>query len=482
MKVWEKIYLVTLVVVLIILNIASFAIFYLTYHNSLTIEKNTAISQWKVIADSFEASVDALEERERLNDNTLWELYNSYTAKYYSNKIGFELWDNKQLLYTSDVGLATIKSYDEGDIASPYIRYNKHYYSILDIENNENGVLKISYNNDTYIAVSGKIQTKSSGYTLVMVKQLTEFNKLWSRLVGGILLINLIACLCLALLLFFLLRRALQPLSKLSIAANQIAEGNYKQEIEVIGNDEIAQVSESFNYMAKEIDLAMEAMKIESENKQVFIDDMAHELRTPLTTIFGYAQLMYNVKMDEEKRLKYLEFIISESNRMQSMTNELLQLTILKHETIAFDWFENSIMIKRVTQPLSLLAEEKGIMIEVKTDNKKTYGNETLFENLSVNLIRNAIHACSNGGRIEVTLLENKLIVKDNGCGMTKECQEKIFEPFYREDTSRSRRAGGTGLGMAICKQIVDCHHGNIEIHSEKNEGTEIIVTLHVNQ
>ncbi|MGL4373497.1 MAG: sensor histidine kinase, partial [Turicibacter sp.] len=265
-------------------------------------------------------------------------------------------------------------------------------------------------------------------------------------------------------------------LSQLSVAANQMAKGEYNQILNVKGQDELALLMDSFNQMSIQVEKGIKVLRQEAENKQLFIDNFSHELRTPLTIIQGYAQMVQHVKLDEEQRLKYLQYIISESNRMQRMSNELLQLTVLKHEEKRCDLFNNEVLIKKVIEPFFMISEQKSIQLEIEFDTSNSYGNEVLIENLMINLINNAMNACEPGGMVFVSLYKNHLIVKDDGIGMSEECQQHLFEPFYREDKSRTRKSGGVGLGMAISKQIVDYHAGKISVLSVKGEGTTIEV------
>lgn len=308
--------------------------------------------------------------------------------------------------------------------------------------------------------------------------------KVWEKIYIGTLslfLIILNICIGTAFYLSYnnsFVHRILKPLANLTKAADAMSSGKLEQMVEVEGKDEIALLAQRFNHMAMEVSKSMAVLEEESKKKQQFIDDLAHEIRTPLTTIQGYSQLLQNVVLPEEKRMKYLSYMMNESKRIHLMSNELLKLSLLKKEPMIFGWINNESMLAQVVEPLVEIAKNQQITLLMETDRKRTYCNETLLQNVLMNLIKNAMNACFEGGEIVVGVYENRIWVRDTGTGMSEECKLNIFEPYYREDKSRSRSTFGTGLGMTICKQIVEMHQGQIYVTSQLQKGTLIDIVL----
>lgn len=441
----------------------------------MELEKDVALQQWEIVCDKFYWELEALNKREAISEQSLFELYESYVISYYQKNMGFDLLKDGELLYTSKVGAMDYQSFKDGAIQSFYIE-DANYFALLEQKVMNDTVKVLEFNEEKHIGISSFFTLGEHEYTFVMIKELYQFQQMWMQMVGIFTGITMVASISLAVLLGFILPKLLKPLSQLSAAANEMAKGEYKQVLKVQGQDELALLMDSFNKMSSQVEKGVKELRQESENKQLFIDNFSHELRTPLTIIQGYAQMLQNVDLNEEQRLKYLQYIISESNRMQRMSNELLELTILKREEISYTSFNNEALIKKITEPFLLIGEEQSIQLVIDFDQLRSYGNIALIENLIINLINNAMNASVEGGVVFVGLYENRLIVKDDGIGMSEECQQHLFEPFYREDKSRSRKSGGIGLGMAICKQIVDYHQGKITVSSKKGEGTMIEV------
>ena len=475
MKVWEKIYVWVLVLFLITFNCCIWFVFNYSYQKNLELEKDIALQQWEIVYDKFYNELEAIHNRGSISDQSIFELYESYVLRYYQKNMGFELFKDGDLLYTSKVGTVNYNSSKEGKIRSFY-EDDSNYFTLLEKRATDYELRSLEFNQEKYIGISTFFSLGDSDYTLVMVKEMYQFKQMWMQMVGIFTFMDIVASLGLALLLGIVLPKLLKPLSELSEASNQMAKGEYKQFLRVKGQDELALLMDSFNKMSIQVEKGIEELRQEAENKQLFIDNFSHELRTPLTIIQGYAQMIQQVKLDEEQRLKYLQYIVSESERMQRMSNELLHLTVLKHEAVRYDWFNNETLIKKVTDSLFVMSQEKSIQLVTDFDEFRSYGNEVLIENLMINLINNAMNACEADGIVFVGLYENHLIVKDDGIGMSEDCQQHLFEPFYREDKSRSRKSGGVGLGMAICKQIIDYHQGEITVSSAKEEGTIIEV------
>ncbi len=218
-----------------------------------------------------------------------------------------------------------------------------------------------------------------------------------------------------------------------------------------------------------------------------FIANVSHELKTPITSVKSYSETMLELdEMDKETSEYFLKVINSEADRMSALVNDLLQLSALdagkihlKIETYSLNkMFENilrrfDMQIKKEKMTYSLDLPEQEVVAEFDYDR---------IEQVLSNLITNAIKYSEEGSKIEVILNENndmaEIIVKDNGIGIPAEDVDKLFNRFYRVEKSRQRKAGGSGLGLSIVKQILNLHHANIRVNSTLGKGSSFIVEL----
>ncbi|MCX7908841.1 MAG: ATP-binding protein [Ignavibacteria bacterium] len=226
--------------------------------------------------------------------------------------------------------------------------------------------------------------------------------------------------------------------------------------------------------------------KVESIKKDL-VANVSHELRTPLTAIKGYLETL-----EEEipcEQFKYLDTIKRHTERIIHIVDDLLTLVALEDASSKLFVSEVDLceLVKQVLPTFKQKLEEKNLSIEIKCEEDFPKVNVDSFrmEQVFINLIDNAIKY-SDKGTIRIEFMKNdeesvKIIVSDEGIGIPKEHQDRIFERFYTVDKSHSRRYGGTGLGLSIVKHIILLHDGNIQVESEKGKGTKFIIHLPIN-
>lgn len=209
-----------------------------------------------------------------------------------------------------------------------------------------------------------------------------------------------------------------------------------------------------------------------AQQRQELIDALAHEMRTPLTAIVAGSRLLQHAHMGEEQRIELLDTMAREARRLSQMDERLLLLTRMEHEKPAFTHFSSREMAQEA------LSVFEGV--QLSGDDAQFIAERELTIQLLRNLVVNALRA---GGEspVQVTLLPDGFTVRDRGCGMTREQIERAFEPFYRADKSRSRTAGGAGLGLTICRRIAQLHGGRLSIDSAPGEGTTVVYHFDTN-
>ncbi|HLR52742.1 MAG TPA: HAMP domain-containing sensor histidine kinase [Candidatus Avamphibacillus sp.] len=267
------------------------------------------------------------------------------------------------------------------------------------------------------------------------------------------------------------------PISKLTTATNKLSEGNFSIKLDIDREDEIGKLAKSFTNMAEQLEM-LDVMKNE------FISNVSHDIQSPLSNIKGYSNLLEKDTLSKGEKDLYVSIINNEINRLSSLTKQLLLLAsldrgedILKEKT-----YDLSEQLKEVVFNHQWSIDEKGIMIGFSLSEIHIKGDPSLLYNVWENLLTNAIKYNKENGTIDIAIIENETNVEvrfqDSGIGLSEEVRERIFDRFYREDSSRTRAIEGTGLGLSIVSSIVTLHGGRIEIDSKENEGSTFTVYL----
>lgn len=221
-------------------------------------------------------------------------------------------------------------------------------------------------------------------------------------------------------------------------------------------------------------------------SRREFVANVSHELRTPLTTVKSYAETLIDMS-EQDLAKKFLNTIVKETDRMTRIVKDLLTLSRLdegQDSPKPYEKIELNQFVRDIVDRMKLAAEKKNQTMTYSSLNETPsfMSDKDKLEQVIVNIISNAVKYTSNGGKIEVFTgrIYNELYIKviDNGIGIPKKNQSRIFERFYRVDKARTRDTGGTGLGLAIAKQIMDSLGGKIAIQSEYGKGTEVVITI----
>lgn len=284
----------------------------------------------------------------------------------------------------------------------------------------------------------------------------------------------------LALAALWIAKRSLKPLNEFSGAIERITDKNMSERIDPeFQADEVRDVAESFNSMLDRLEAAFQSEKH-------LIADASHELKTPLAVIKAQCEVLLQKERTKEEYEKALNKINSISNEMKKMLTDMLLLTRIDSgivSSISFSRVSLCDAIERAVKLAEFLAEKKQIQIKkhIPGDAPVNGDSDSLTE-MFLNLIENAVKYSEEKGSVEISLVSNghyaSVEIRDDGRGIREEELGRIFDRFYRADTSRSSE--GTGLGLSIARAIAEIHGGKITVNSEVGKGSSFTIILPV--
>lgn len=285
------------------------------------------------------------------------------------------------------------------------------------------------------------------------------------------LLVSILSALLGGVATYFICGRALKPLRAFSAQIEKVQAQNLSDaRMEENGVRELNQLSISYNRMLERLSDAFEVQR-------QFTANAAHELRTPLSVIQVQLDLYHSAGHpdNDESTEQIIKMVTEQNERLGRMVKTLLDMselqTVARNEKIALN-----ALVEEVLADLDPLAREKNIELSGNCENLTMEGSDILIYRLVYNLVENAIKYNQAGGQVTVTAAGKDrhiyLAVTDTGNGIPQELRERIFEPFFRVDKSRSRALGGVGLGLALVREIVRVHDGSISVRDNPAGGT----------
>ena len=297
------------------------------------------------------------------------------------------------------------------------------------------------------------------------------------------------------LIVYFLSKKVIAPLLVLKKAADEFGKGDLEKRVPVFSEDEIGELSLTFNKMASELSSSLTELERKNQElekldklKDEFLSNTSHELKTPLNGIIGIADSMIDGATGKLQKdsVKNLRMISDSGKRLSNLVNDILDFSKLKNHEIIIQ--KKPVDIKSIAEMVLLLSRHllngKNIELvnEIPDDAPAVLGDDNRLQQILLNLLGNAVKF-TNSGEVKISMdksndLELTIIISDSGIGIPKEKFDSIFQSFEQVDASISREYGGTGLGLSITRTLIELHGGKIWLESEVGEGSKFFFTL----
>lgn len=335
--------------------------------------------------------------------------------------------------------------------------------------------------NEKVMSASSAIKDLDSNTIAVIrvVTSLEDVNNLILKYLFLSMTLLIVILICIFISSTILSKTIIEPVKEVNDIARKMSKGQFNERINKHYNDEIGELSDTLNYMASEI------LKAE-EMKNDFISSVSHELRTPLTAIKGWGETILTGSFEDKEEIeKGLKVILRESDRLKNMVDELLDFSKLEGNKLVLNMEKTDIKeeIEEILRLYDGRAKKERISLQSKfTENIPEISvDRNRFKQVIINILDNAMKFSLKDSNIliNVSTLENELIIEiiDNGYGIAKEDLPKIKDKFFKGNSKKS----GSGIGLAVCDKIIKLHGGSLELKSELNKGTNVIIKLRIN-
>lgn len=326
------------------------------------------------------------------------------------------------------------------------------------------------------ILITGSnVNVRNERYAVYVVEDITGVYESITRMVWRFALIGGVGILLGFVLIGLLVRRSMQPLAVLKTAAGRIAAGGYGERATVLSKDEVRALANDFNRMAEAVENHIGDLTETAERQRLFISGVTHEFKTPLTTVILNADTLQNAYMDEKERQTALSYIERQCKWLERMTQKLLKLITLKQD---IELKPSSVpqLFERVEESMAETLRQRDTRLISECKLNTLSMDADLMQSVLINLVDNASKASAPGQAVTMRAYDDVIEVSDNGIGIQESELARITEPFYVVDKSRSKKLGGSGLGLALVKEIISAHGAELEIDSSVGVGTTIRV------
>lgn len=454
MKLWKKISIICSIILIMIVTICNIILIFQSKNSILELTYEQAHDKQYNLTSSF-----------------------SEMAKYYSDENDSPSMNYSLIKYCfvrfADSSSVLIK---DNEIVYKEVSLNPEYYLKL-----SNDGIQQQYNgkiNGAHILIIGnKILVQDTAYSVFVIEDISSVYNGITQMILKFIFISISGVLLGLMLIILLVRHATKPLGELSEATKRIAAGSYNDRAFTKSHDEVGELANDFNAMADAIQKHIAELTETAERQRLFIGGVTHEFKTPLTTLILNADTLKNANMDEDETNNSIAYIERQCKWLERLTQKLLKLITLK-DHIELKKVSVYNLFCRVHESMTEALEKRGTPLALNCYIESLDLDIDLMQSVLINLVDNASKASERGQTIILQAYDHTIEVQDKGSGIPDNEIQRIMEPFYMLDCSRSKKYGGSGLGLALVKEIVDAHSAQLVIESVQGQGTAVRISF----
>ena len=462
MKLWKKISLLCSLVLVLVMGVCTASLITQARDRILNLTYQNAEQKQQTLVRSFSNML--LYYHEEQDSAAATRSLMKYCFTQYA--------DSEAVLMLTDETIYSALSFDPGEYLTPEDGGTPQRYT-----GTINGRELLIVGSSERLPYSFVNNTDGTGCMIYIVQDITPVYEQIRTLTLQFAAIGAV-CIGLGLLLIALLvRRTLRPLQELQNAAAHIAAGSYAERVTVTSADEVGALAQNFNAMAESVEQRIAELTETAERQRLFIGGVTHEFKTPLTALLLNAESLQTTYQDEEEHSAAIAQIEHQTRWLERLVQKLLKLITLEQ---APELRASSVpeLLEYVRESTAGAFAQRGVTLQTECRAENLDMDEDLMQSVLVNLVDNAGKASQPGQTVSITADATGFTVRDHGCGIPREEIERITEPFYMADRSRSKKQGGVGLGLALVKEIVRAHGGRLEIESTVGDGTTVRVLM----
>lgn len=470
MKLWQKIFIGTLLLVMLAVDVTSFLLLSQSQNMLFAQEQKRAASEHSLVAAAMQNTVTVTrlqQNKTLLSEEDTYAVVEKVLESQKKRGAGVSLYRDGKRLSTTNV----TQEVEELDVVkavtaeAPRLKF-------------------VAQDTRSYLLVGSQISLEKVEYILITVTDATDLSVLRREQLRYVRTLSLALSLVVAGLLLAMVWWLMRPLQKVNYTMRRIAQGDYQKRLQITGHSELAELARNVNRMADSIETNVDSLEQVADNQKTFIANLAHEMKTPLTSILGFADILRVKKVvTEAERREYAGVIVEETKRLRSLSGKLMELITVGNTQLDFQRLSLTALIREVEVSLQPSLALREMHLRCVVPDAEVRVDKELFKSLLYNLADNAMKASEAGQTVEFLggLAPDGrlvLIVSDSGMGIPRKEIAKIVQPFYMLDKVRSRKAGGAGLGLALCVEIARLHGIQLTIESEVGKGTQVYLTF----
>ena len=452
MRFGKKSFIISVVAFVLCLNFGFLTLCVYSYQSAINTQRELCKIQYEAIASDLQENYDKLVKYR--NEEKVYVLFESFAKRYNSDDVYLDFFDpaGKPFLFSVEFFDKPIEFADQNTIEE-----------IDDVDKNRYVMINSSVCDGKYYMV----------YAVCINKIISDQTQITFNFAMASVVISVLV----TLILYFAMRKTSKVLEQAintsdAVTSSQAQSGVVDQfRVKGLG---WAKVEKSFNDMLVTVNEKVERANKNAEQKQMLVNHVANQLNMPLTSISRTATDILNSGVEDKAIEDKVRYMFNEAQRLQQTSQKLLDIAYIKEKKIDLADVNVGAILSDVAYGFSKYALSIGVNIETEIKDMTVKADATLLSVLFYNVTDNAVKACNSGCTVTLSCFDNTVVIADNGIGLTKDQLERLTEPFYKVENSKTTT--GSGLGLALCKEIIDVHGASIRFESEPGYGTKVFI------